>query len=211
MIHNLMNIIQREVQRVARRMMPGIRFGIVDKYDPTSGAVQVQFPDDPDPVTGAPTVSPWMPIIMPSAGPGAGDIAAPPLGSQAIILSIAWGSDRYMFMLGTVRAVTDTMPPQPQPDPPPDPPLPNGPPSGERWITHPNGQSIMLRNDGTVLVGQNTGAFQRLATEEFVLSVFNNHTHKHRPGSDPLTETEAPTNPVPSGSTTAMTATAKAN
>ena len=211
MLDDFLNIIQREVARVAARMMPQIRFGIVQQYNPGVGAVQVIFPDDPDPDTGAPTLSPWMPIIMPSAGPGAGDVAAPPLGSQAIIISIAWGSDRHMFMLGTVRALTDTMPPQPQPDPPVDPPLPPGAPSGERWIIAPGGHGMMLRNDGTVLVGQNTGTYQRLATEEFVLSVFNNHNHNYLPGSGTMTTTSAPTAPVPTNSTTAMTAAAKGN
>jgi hypothetical protein len=73
------------------------------------------------------------------------------------------------------------------------------------------GQSVMMRNDGTILAGQNTGAFQRLATEEFVLMVFNQHQHDYIPGDNTPTQTGVPTMLVPSDSTTSLTATIKGN
>lgn len=203
-LENLMNLVRREAKRVALRNTPSFRFGLVQHYNPTTGAVQVTFPEDLDPTTGQPTLSPWMPIIMPSAGPGAGDIAAPPINSQAIILSASWGDQRFMFMLGTVRAVTDTMPSQPLPES--GPPLPPGPPGGERWITHPSGTSMMLRNDGTLLAGANEGAFKRLATEDFVLNIFNNHNHLYLPGDGSPTPTDVPGTIVGPTDTVNMTA-----
>lgn len=205
-IADLENIIEQIAQRVVRRWAPAHRFGIVSNYDPSGPAVKVQLPDDLD-ANGNPQLSPWMPIIMPSAGPGAGDIAAPQIGSQAIILEMGWGADKFQFMLGTVRPSTDALPPQPLP--PSGPPLPAGAPENERWIVHPQGQSVMLRNDGTVLAGKTLGTYQRLATEQFVLDVFNNHTHGNvQTGSG---VSGPPQSPVASGSTTAMTATLKAN
>jgi hypothetical protein len=197
------NEILREVRREIRLTGVGIRFGIVQQYDPSGPTVRLQYLDTPD-ANGQPTLSTPMPIIVPSAGPGSGVIAAPAIGTQAIVLQIGAGAEQIQFMLGVVRP-TATQPAPYQSEPAGGAPPPTGAPEQETWMVHPNGNAVKMSNDGHIYAGAQFGTFQRMATEAFVLSVFNNHTHEYIPGSGTPAQTMAPNAPVPSGSTTAMT------
>jgi len=202
--HELLDLIRREAERAVRKFAPGHRFGIVSNYNPAGPSVRVNFLDDLD-ENGQPTLSPWMPIIEPSAGAGSGDIAAPQLGSQAVVIHFGYGDQRFTFMLGTVRSSLDPVPPEPGTDT-----TPAGAPEKERWIVHPSGTALLLRNDGTVLTGALGGTFKRLATEDFVLNVYNDHTHQYSPGDGTPTQTAGPNTTVASGDTTNLTAQLKA-
>jgi hypothetical protein len=201
MADDITAMVKREVRAVIRQHMPGHRFGLVQQYNPTTHQVQVIFPEDLD-ANGNPQLSPWMPIIAPASSAGAGDVQAPQMGSQAIVLHFGYGADRFTFMLGTVRAATDTVPVMPAPSGSP----PNvGTPEGDRAIVHPTGgQGIYLRGDGIVLAGASDGTFQRMATEAFVLNIFNNHTHGGVQSGG--STTTAPTTTVSNTDTTNLTA-----
>ena len=206
-VEKLLNIIRREAESAARRHAMGWRFGIVQQYDPAGPAVRVSFPEDLDD-TGQPTLSPWMPIVLPSAGPNAGACDAPDIGSQAFILHRGHGHERETFMLGTVRSSSDPAPADPaaegQPAPRP------GTPAGEKWMVHSSGSFLKVR-PGQVQAGANGAAFQRLATEQFVLDVFNKHTHPYFPGNGGVTQTQPPKQQVADGDDANLTAQLKAN
>jgi hypothetical protein len=207
----IQNFIAREVERICKRNAPHIRFGIVDSFNPAGPAVRIKFPDDLD-ADGNPTLSPWMPVIEPAAGPGSGDLSPPTIGAQAVVFHIGWGAERWTFMMGTVRSSQDAVPAAPNPPTDGSPPPPPGAPAGDRWIVHPAGQGIYLRADGTALIGTGNGHFLRLATEDFVLNKFNMHSHPYQPGDGTMTQTGAPNLTVPaSGDTTDLTASIKGN
>jgi hypothetical protein len=205
-IIDLQNMIRREAEIAVQKYAPAHRFGIVSQYNPAGHQVRVTFPEDLD-ANGNPQLSPWMPIVSPAASGDAGDVAAPLMGSQAMVIHFGYGADRFTFMLGTVRSAVDAVPSMPGAA------ANSGIPEGSRAIVHPlGGQGIYLAADGSVSVGLPGGTFKRLATEDFVLNSYNSHTHQIQnvaSGSATLT-TQAPAVQISTGDTTDLTVNLKA-
>ncbi len=203
---DLLDMIRREAENAVQQWAPGHRFGIVSQYNPVGHQVRVTFPEDLD-ENGNPKLSPWMPIVAPAASGAAGDVAAPLMGSQAMIVHFGYGADRFTFMLGTVRGTPDVVPSMPGAS------ASSGIPEGNRAIVHPlGGQGIYLAADGSVLIGLPNGTFKRLATEDFVLNKYNSHQHQIpnvASGGATLTTT-APTVQISTGDTDDLTVNLKA-
>lgn len=172
------------------------RFGVVTSVDPGSYTARVTL--QPEGVlTG------WLPILSPWTGTGWGIVCPPTPGDQVLVLPQE-GDAEHGVIVG--RNFSDRQRP-PVGDAGPV-------PAGELHIVHATGTRLRLGNDGSVTIaaqgsvtinatqplrieapeidlaaatvkgGDLSAATQRLATEEFVLGLFNAHTHPDAHGGE---------------------------
>lgn len=170
------------------------RFGIVSSVDPNSYTARVMLQPE-NVLTG------WLPVLSPWSGAGWGMVCPPSPGDQVLVLPQD-GDAEHGVIVG--RSFSATAQPPTGPNGPA--------PSGELWLQHASGSVVRLGNDGTVTInaqgmlsiagtskvavaaseidldaaavrgGNVAGSMQRLATESFVLSLFNTHTHADAQG-----------------------------
>lgn len=139
---DLWNAVKRIVEaQLASVAVP--RRGIVTSVDPTKMRAKVQIQPDP---TGQ-SVSNWYPIATPCMGPGWGIVAAPPIGAQVVLLPTDGDADAVVVH-GAHWSNAQLPPP--------------GYTVGELWFQHQKGHFVKLKNDGTVVVQDASGAFLTL-------------------------------------------------
>lgn len=172
------------------------RFGIVTSVDPAGYTARVSL--QPEGVlTG------WLPILSPWIGAGWGIVCPPSPGDQVLVLPQE-GDAEHGVIVG--RNYSDRQRPASGSNGPV--------PAGELHIVHATGTRLRLGNDGSVAIdaqgavtvnatrsvqikapeidlaaatvkgGDLSGAVQRLATEAFVLGLFNTHTHPDAQGGE---------------------------
>jgi hypothetical protein len=191
---DLLNLVRREAERAVEARIKPPRHGIVSSYDPSTFTVKVTFPEDLD-TSGKPKITGWLPLSTQSAGNGWGICFAPALGAQ-VGVHFAEDDPDSGFVSHHIFSGPDQ---------------PLGTPEGELWMQHQTGTCIKMTGAGEILAGMADGTFQRLATERFVLDIFNAHSHGYLPGTGTLTQTTAPNLTVPgTGDTTHLTAQLKA-
>jgi hypothetical protein len=192
-IEDFLNVIRREANAAVKRRIRSPRHGIVSAYNPARPAVKVKFTEDLD-ADGNPKETGWIPIAVASAGAGWGIMFAPHLG-QHVTVDYANDESNSPFLRNALHSDAEPG---------------IGAPEGEYWMVHQSGTVLKMTATGTVLIGAGAGTFQRLATEHFVLQVYDNHTHPYIPGSNPVANTDVPNQQVSSGDTTNLTAQLKA-
>lgn len=149
------------------------RWGLVQSYDPQNYLAKVLI--QPEGV-----LSGWLPIVTPMVGPNWGMMMPLAQGQQVIVIPDGGDSEQGVILGGT----WDTQTPVPQ-----IPAAPGGSnstlQSGEVALVSGQGSFIRLCADGTMLIvgptiyalGSAGDTPKRLATEDFVFSLYNSHTH----------------------------------
>lgn len=170
------------------------RFGVVSSVDPHSYAARVTL--QPEGV-----LSGWLPVLSPWVGAGWGMACPPAPGDQVLVLPQD-GDAEHGVIVGRAFSAA-ALPPAGGNGPAP---------AGELWLQHACGSVVRLGNDGSVSIsaqglvsiaaatrvtvaapeieldaaavrgGDAAASAQRLATEGFVLSLFNAHTHADAQG-----------------------------
>lgn len=146
------------------------RMATITSYDPTQYAVKVKILPEGQFVDGAAGETGWLPLQTDWVGNGWGEMIGPNIGDQVMVLfqeHDAGSGQAARFVFDSKNA-----------------PMNPGPPSGERWMVHKNGQLLKFTNDGKVLLGSTTeidignlgGTLHKLVTDVFK-SLFNGHTH----------------------------------
>ena len=131
---HMLNIVRREVERVMSRIAR-TKTGIVTSYDPANYAAKVLLqPENVE--TG------WLPIRTPWSGNGWG-MFCPPMPGDEVEVGFQEGGKQAGYI--KLRAFGDRFRPLPVP-------------SGEFWVVHKSGASIKLKNDGTLVMTDGSGA-----------------------------------------------------
>lgn len=134
MIDGLVNIIRREVQRMAG-LIAQPRVGIVDGYNPTNFCVRVRLQPG-DQITG------WLPILTMWGGNGWGLFAPPQPGDVVKVLFQEGGKEAGVCLGRFFSNKT----------------RPLNVPGGEFWLVHKTGSMVKLTNDGKVTVADKAGS-----------------------------------------------------
>jgi phage baseplate assembly protein gpV len=149
------------------------RWGVVQSFNPANYTAKVTL--QPEGVlTG------WLPIVTPTFGAGWGVVSPLQPGQQVLVVPDTGDHDNGVILGGTWNT-SSTVPKIPA--------APGGATtnlqSGEWAFVSPAGSFIRFCADGSVLInataiytlGSGSATPLRLATENFVLDVYNNHTH----------------------------------
>jgi Type VI secretion system/phage-baseplate injector OB domain/GpV Apex motif len=156
------------------------RWGIVQSFDPTRYMARITLQPE-NVLTG------WLPIVSPTYGPGWGVVSPLEPGQQVLCIPDNGDHDNPCILGGTwnTQATVPKIPSSITGQP-------NNLQSGEWAFVSPQGSYLRFCADGSVLLsatalymlaqtiyslGSGSSTPQRLATETFVLDVYNNHTH----------------------------------
>jgi hypothetical protein len=149
------------------------RWGVVQSFNPANYTAKVTL--QPEGVlTG------WLPIVTPTFGAGWGVVSPLQPGQQVLVVPDTGDHDNGVILGGTWNT-SSTVPKTPN--------TLGGQPTnlqpGEFAFVSPQGSFLRFCPDGSVLIaataiytlGAASSTPLRLATENFVLDVYNNHTH----------------------------------
>jgi hypothetical protein len=174
MMDRLRNVMRDEALRT-QPSDASPRMGKITAYDPNSYSVKAKILPEGEFVDGAEGETGWLPLQTNWVGNGWGELIGPNIGDQVMVLfqehdAGSGQASRFVFD-GT------NLPPNP------------GPPAGERWMIHKNGQLLKFTNDGKILLGANSeidignlgNALKKLVTDAMV-DLFNNHVHTNGNG-----------------------------